>query len=116
MGCHVFIDKGRPIYVGISKHVLAQLLEHVRGTDRFTATLAYQIAATNYPHGTTASRAIQEPEFRARFDEAREQLRDMSVAYVEIANALELYLFEAYCAMEVETGLDKGGWNTFVTH
>ena len=35
---------------------------------------------------------------------------------IEISNPLELYLFEAYCAMELDTGFDTGGWNTFETH
>ena len=38
------------------------------------------------------------------------------MAFVEIANPLELYLFEPYCAMELLTGFDTGGWNTFLTH
>jgi hypothetical protein len=116
MGCYLFIDEGRPVYVGISKHLCARILEHVRGTDHFTATLAYQIATGRHPHHTTASQAIKDPDFRARFIEARESLRDMSVAFVEIANPLELYVFEAYCALELETGVDNGGWNTFATH
>jgi len=115
-GCYVFLDRGLPVYVGISKHVLQRILEHVRGTDHFTATLAYQMAAVRYPHRTTAARAIRDPEFRARFDEAREHLRDMSIAFVEIANPLELYVFEAYCALELGTGLDNAGWNSFVPH
>jgi len=55
MGCYVFLENSRPVYVGISKRLPQRILEHVRGTDHFTATLAYQIAATRYPHHTTAS-------------------------------------------------------------
>jgi len=40
----------------------------------------------------------------------------LATAFVEIANPLELYLFEAYCAMELSTGSDTGAWNTFLTH
>ena len=39
-------------------------------------------------------------------------LRSLNVAFIEIGNPLELYLFEAYCAME----LDTSEWNTFETH
>jgi len=46
------------------------------------------------------------------FTEARALLRDSTVAVVPIENPLELYLFEAYCAMELGTG----EWTTFQTH
>jgi hypothetical protein len=34
------------------------------------------------------------------------------VAFIEIANEVELHLFEVYAAIE----LDTGEWNTFRTH
>lgn len=39
-------------------------------------------------------------------------LRGLNVAFIEIQNALERYVFEAYCAME----LNSSQWNTFETH
>ena len=51
-------------------------------------------------------------EFRAAFNEAQALLRTCTVAFIEIPNPLEQYLFEAYCAME----LDTAEWNTFRTH
>lgn len=115
-GCYVLIDHGKPVYVGISKHVLTRLIEHVRGTDHFTATLVYRIAKSRHPHGKTAADAMSDKEFRTRFEEARAHLLGMHAAFVEIENPLELYIFEAYCAMELDTGFDVGGWNTFETH
>ena len=115
-GCYVLVDQGRAIYVGISKHVFARLLEHVRGSDHYSATLAYQIAVGDCPHNTTAAVAIKDPQFRARFEKCRERLRNLSAAFIEIENALVRYLFEPYCAMELRTGIGQGGWNTFVTH
>ena len=53
--CYVLMDEGRPIYVGISKGVIARLRDHVLGSDQFVATLAYKIAAAKYPHTLTAS-------------------------------------------------------------
>ncbi len=116
MGCYVLLDSGKPVYVGISRGVIKRLMDHVRGGDHFTATLAYRIASTRHPHGTTASLAMQAPEFRARFDESRSYLLSLDVAFVEIGNPLELYVFEPYCAMELDTSFDAGGWNTFITH
>ena len=39
-------------------------------------------------------------------------MRGCAVAFVEIPNPLELYLFEAYCAI----ALDTSEWNTIRTH
>ncbi len=55
---------------------------------------------------------MKDVAFRTAFDEAKEMLTHCSVAIVKIENALELYLFEAYCAMELNTH----EWNTFRTH
>jgi hypothetical protein len=35
---------------------------------------------------------------------------------VEIDDRLALQVFEAYCALELDTGCDAGGRNTFATH
>jgi hypothetical protein len=61
---------------------------------------------------STRADAMQDPAFREAFCEAQMLLRSCGVAFIEIANSLELYLFEAYCAME----LDTCEWNTFRTH
>ena len=115
-GCYVLMDERRPVYVGISRGVIKRLRDHVRGSDHLVATLAYRIAATQYPHGRTAAQAMRDTEFHMRFQESRNYLTRLSTAFVEIANPVELYLFEPYCAMELDTGIDRGGWNTFVTH
>lgn len=111
-GCYVLIDDGRPIYVGISRHVFERLAQHVGRGDHLTATLAYRMAAHDAPHGKFAAQAMADPEFRAVFDSRREYLLGLRVAVVEIPNPLELYVFEAYAAMELDTGY----WNTFATH
>ena len=50
--------------------------------------------------------------FRSAFLSAQGRLREMRVAFIEIANDLELYLFEVVAAMH----LDADTWNTFRTH
>ncbi len=55
---------------------------------------------------------MQHPEVKAEFDAAQTRLRAMHVAFIKIQNDLEIYLFEAYCAMELDTSV----WNTFRTH
>ncbi len=115
-GCYVLLDAGRPVYVGISKHVVERLLAHVRGADHFTATLAYRIANHEHPHGMTAAEAMRDKSFKSHFEDARKRLLGWHAAFVEIENPLELYVFQAFCAMELDTGFESGGWNTFETH
>ncbi len=115
-GCYVLLQERRPVYVGISKQVIQRLRDHVGRGDHLTATLAYRIACKENRHGVTAAEAMKDPEFRGTFEAAKERLKSFSVAFVEIDNPLELYVFEAYCAMELDTGFDASGWNTFVTH
>lgn len=69
-----------------------------------------------HPHGKTAANAMQDEDFKARFEEAHGYLKSLNVAFIEIENPLELYLFEAYCALELDTSFDAGGWNSFETH
>jgi len=74
--------------------------------------LAYSIAASKHPHSLTRSAAMADAAFYNTFCEAQAFIRGLQVAFLEIENPLELYLFEAFAAMEVNTC----DWNTFVTH
>ena len=111
-GCYVLIEGTRPIYVGISQTVFQRVRQHVRGTTHFDASLAYRIAAARSPHNMKRSAAMADEEFHQSFEAAQDYLRRLNVAFIEIANPLELYVFEAYCAMELNTS----EWNTFETH
>jgi len=111
-GCYVLLEADRAIYVGISRAVLQRLRQHVRGTTHFDASLAYRIATSRQPHNRTRSAAMADAAFQAGFRQTQAHLRSLQVAFLEIANPLELYLFEAYAAME----LDTCEWNTFETH
>jgi hypothetical protein len=111
-GCYVLIEGDRPIYVGISRGVFQRLRQHVRGTTHFDASLAYRIAASHRPHNMTRSNAMADGDFQTHFENAQKYLRGLNVAFIEIENPLELCLFEAYCAM----ALDTSKWNTFETH
>jgi hypothetical protein len=105
-GCYVLLDRRRPVYVGISKHVIQRLMEHMRGTDHLTATLAYRIACAQHPHTLTAAEAMKDSDFCSQFAAVKVSMASWSGAFVEIENPLELYLFEAYCAMELDTGFE----------
>ena len=60
----------------------------------------------------TRSKAMAAGDFQTHFEKAQEYIRGLNVAFIEIEIPLELYLFEAYCAME----LDTSEWSTLETH
>ena len=111
-GCYVLLKDKKPFYVGISRTVVRRLRQHVTGDTHFNASLAYRMATNKTGHEMKRAEAMADAEFRKEFDQARELLQSCNVAFIEIDNSLELYLFEAYCAME----LDTCEWNTFRTH
>jgi len=53
-----------------------------------------------------------QPLFQREFSKAQVYLRSLQVAFIEIQNPLELYVFEAYAAIDLGTH----EWNTFRTH
>lgn len=99
-GCYVLLREGKPFYVGISRPVVQRLRQHVTENTYFDASLAYLMATDKTGHEMKRSDAMQDPAFRTAFDQAKALLRDCSVAFIDIDNPLEFYLFEAYCAME----------------
>ncbi|MGI6379261.1 MAG: hypothetical protein ACOX2R_00590 [Anaerolineae bacterium] len=111
-GCYVLLTDGVPMYVGISRAVLGRVRQHVLGTSHYDATLAYTMAARRAPHSSTRTDAMADNAFMHAFAAAREELSRCDVAFIRIENAVEMQLFEIYCAME----LDTCEWNTFETH
>jgi hypothetical protein len=111
-GCYAFIDQDRPVYVGISRGVVKRLTQHLNFESHFTANLVYKMAAEDFPHEMKRDQAMKDNQFREVFLSAQGRLREMSVAFVQIDNDLELYLFEVMAAMF----LDTDTWNTFRTH
>ncbi|QYY33569.1 hypothetical protein K2O51_31560 (plasmid) [Cupriavidus pinatubonensis] len=115
-GCYVMLEAEKPLYVGISRSVIGRLRQHVTDTTHYGASLAYRIAASMHREDLdlpkTRSERMMDPRFASSFAAAQERLRATTVAYLEIGNPLELYVFEAYCALE----LDTGQFNSFETH
>ncbi|WP_235028774.1 hypothetical protein [Caballeronia choica] len=111
-GCYVFIDVDRPVYVGISCGVVKRLLQHLNFESHFTASLVYKMASEDFPHEMKRDQAMKDDQFREVFLTAQGSLRKMSVAFVQIDNDLELYLFEVMASMHFDTDT----WNTFRTH
>ena len=111
-GCYVLIKESKPLYVGISRQVFRRLWLHCRGNTHYTATLAYRIAAKQVASKMTRKARMDDNEFKKLFEKAKARIQQCSFAFVPIENDLALYLFEVYCAME----LDTCEWNTFRTH
>lgn len=111
-GCYVFIDGTKPIYVGISRTVVRRLVQHLSTDTHFSASLVYRMASEDYPHEMKRDQAMKDVQFRNVFFRVQERLQAMSFAFIEIPNDLELYTFEVYAAMS----LDTDTWNTFRTH
>lgn len=111
-GCYVLIDNSVPVYVGISRSVLSRLRQHFTGKTHFDASLVYAMAQRRLPTRGKRSEAMDHPPFQQAFAAAQAHLRSLHVAFVEIENPLELYVFEAYAAMKLSTH----EWNTFRTH
>jgi len=111
-GCYVFVDASKPVYVGISRTVVKRLVQHLNTDTHYSASLVYRMAYEDFPHEMKRDQAMKDEQFRRVFFAARERLRRMKVATVEIRNDLELYVFEVYAAMQ----LDTSAWNTFRTH
>jgi len=111
-GCYLLLENEKPVYVGISRKVIARLRQHVCGNTHYDASLAYRIAAKDFDHKKTRSEAMKDVIFKAAFLKARSYIESLTVAFVEIENPLALYVFEPYCAMYFNT--DK--WNSFRTH
>ena len=111
-GCYVFVDALKPVYVGISRTVVKRLVQHLNADSHYSASLVYRMAYDDFPHEMKRDQAMKDDQFRRVFFAARERLRRMKVATVEVHNDLELYLFEVYAAML----LDTSAWNTFRTH
>jgi hypothetical protein len=111
-GCYVLLEKAKPIYVGISRSVLLRIRQHVTGKTHSDASLAYAVAQRRRPTPGNRSHVMGDAVFQDEFMKAQQYLRELSVAFIEIDNPLELYVFEAYASMALETS----EWNTFRTH
>ena len=111
-GCYVFLDDNTPIYVGISRSLVQRLLYHVKGADYYTATLAYRMARAEHGNAQTAKEAMKDADFMRLFGAKKDFLKTLRVAFIEMNDPIEMYLFEVYCAMQ----LDTSNWNSFRTH
>ncbi len=112
-GIYVFIHDKTPIYVGISKGVIGRILQHTKGHSHNTSTLAYNIGLIRYNiiNRVEYSGGRKELNFETEVAPVKEFLMKQKIAFLPINNNEELYLFEIYVAMKLQTWLNK-----FETH
>jgi hypothetical protein len=110
-GCYIFVERGRPFYVGISKAIIRRIRSHVTARNHNGSSLVYAMAnrSSKIAHyrKTTGAKRYQKPFFAAL-----KKLRTCNVAFIRVDNPLVLYIFEAYAALHFDTQ----EWNSFVTH
>jgi len=100
-GCYVVMTEGSVFYVGIAKNLRRRLRQHLLA-DPSGANLAVRMAAKALSE--KVSRVKKHADFEAAFSRAKEKLMQSTVAFIEIENPLEMYIFEPYCAMAFNTG------------
>jgi predicted GIY-YIG superfamily endonuclease len=99
-GCYVIAQQGTPLYVGIAKNMRRRIQDHLSG-DPSRANLAVRMAAKHLAVGLSAIK--KHAQFDPAFASAKQRLLDCEVAWVSISNPLEMYIFEPYCAMQLDT-------------
>ncbi len=99
-GCYVISQQETPIYVGIAKNMRRRIQDHLSG-DPSRANLAVRMAAKEV--GVKLLAIKKHPQFVPTFESAKNNLLNCGVSWVDIENPLEMYIFEAYCAMKLNT-------------
>lgn len=112
-GIYVFLYQHHPFYVGISKGVIGRIIQHVKGHNHFQSTLAYNISMVRHEiiNGSKYQGKRSEYDFKGMVKPTQEFLLNQNIAFFPIEDDIEMYLFEVYCAMELQCG-----FNSFTTH
>lgn len=112
-GLYVFLNDNTPFYIGISKGVIGRILQHLKGNNHNSAPLAYNMALKRSEF-ITKDKYIgyrKDFDFKKEAKPVQEFLLNQQIAFLNIQNDEELYLFEVYCSMKFSTVLNK-----FETH
>jgi hypothetical protein len=98
--CYVFADDQRAIYVGITKNLRRRIFDHI-GDDPSRANLALRITAKN---SAVPLRQIKlAPNFSEIFSNTQHYLKLCRLSWIEVPDAMSLYLIEPYVAMKLDT-------------
>jgi hypothetical protein len=106
-GVYLFTESGRHLYVGRSNDLRGRYGRHCRpGATHRQAAFALQLAREktgqqepSYRIEGSRNWLIEQPAFRAAFEEAKERIRAMEYRYAEEDNQNRQALLEIYCAV-----------------
>jgi len=118
-GIYLFSEDQEHLYVGRSKNIRGRIARHSRpGATHRMAAFAFRLAReatghldASYKKEGSRSKLMQDPAFRAAFDQAKTRIREMDVRFVEVANPVRQALLEIYVAVSLRTP-----YNDFRTH
>lgn len=108
-GIYVFYEDGEPLRVGTSRNLRRRVKQHY-GSNRRSAAFAKLLARKklNLPGGTRPGEGWKDqvnayPKLKQAFKDAGQEIRKMSVRWVEESDADTRYLLEFYAAKELRT-------------
>jgi predicted GIY-YIG superfamily endonuclease len=112
-GLYVFLSEDKPFYVGISKNVIQRINQHIKGHNHNSASLAYSIGLINHEFTEKKEHkgSRENLDFEKYVKPVQKMLLNQKIALFQIDNDDELYLFEVFCSMKLQTNLNK-----FKTH
>jgi hypothetical protein len=109
-GVYLFIEDGKPLYVGRSRDIRRRYGWHCSG-DHNQATFAFLLArqqtgylTASYARGEGSRRwLLEHVPFAAAFSEAKQRIKRMSLHWVKEEDATRQALIEIYCSIALET-------------
>jgi predicted GIY-YIG superfamily endonuclease len=112
-GLYVFLNESTPFYVGISQGVIKRILQHVKGKSFKNSSLAFKIAKIRYElsEDKIFNGKRDNLDFKKFGRSSKEFLLQQNIALIPINNDEELYLFEVFCSMKLETKLNNFNTN-----
>ncbi|XDD52534.1 GIY-YIG nuclease family protein (plasmid) [Leptospira sp. WS92.C1] len=110
-GCYVFIEGETNQYVGISKKIPTRIRQHLKGVTHYHSSLAYLMAKNNLDLGLRRDVSMENKNFIAEFRKAQKKISTWGLSVIEIVDPVELYLFEVYASLKLNTI-----YNSFETH
>lgn len=116
-GVYLFLENGRPVYVGRTDRMRGRLMEHGRRCSKHNdASFAFKLAkemATAEGIDTSRPRQqlVQDEAFDRFFVAAKERVSSMNIKHIEIIDPIDQYLLEVYVAEILATP-----YNDFENH
>lgn len=98
--CYVFFEGERPLYVGISRNLRERVKQHL-SVYRSQANLCARFAASEL--GLSVGQAVKSDQFEEQFRLARLRLLKCKLSWIEVDDAMTLYLIEPFVAMKLDT-------------